>query len=1327
MSKIKGIFEPFSRYVKEQLNARKEIVSNPTITEEETDEGIVVNKGPSQVFGRYSVDGTPLFHAYTTEKSCFIRMMSGVDLKNRQFIDNALLEDYEEKYLLSPENLAKQYILEGGTQYYNSKSTRSGITTGRIEDDDKFGFVYGDRNIRAHVIDGYGVTPMPGITDADIRTKSDNGSLREAKVNFICFNRKQLEILELLYMRPGYPVCLEWGWNPYISNTLEREENSFTIAKEFLDPMDTIKTKDMNVINELIRTHKEESGGNYDGFIGFIKNFEFKAREDGGFDCTIPIIGGAEVEAIDKFLFYLRSIKHTFANKGDEWWLKTKGTIDETYSSGVEPAFDSETGIINLSNTNGCENPKNGVALINTSVSSHMGRNVTFCQYADSSLNYSLVTQFNYETQQYENIFGDLLTAITGSDGQPLSAKKDPTQKRKNLNLANQHYEVAFGDIINLYKNVNKIKDDDDINFETKLIKEGYQSLLGGTILNQTVKYEEVSADTDGDGNEEIIDSGYRKNIYVRWDLVCQMINHLSTHKEIRRDKIRTPIVELTYMGPNQSTFTERKRDKGKETSFKGVKEYINYDPAFIQQSDPDFIDMSNYIGDNAILGNTLGSSVVQDTDQVNQLRNAYTGPNQKYHGVLGQSYDEQVCLLPHMKIFDSLFEVNTTKDKNTEDNNTTEVEVFQGYKGNTSTVERIKHNFGPLHSFDEEINLKKGAYEGLNSKEQRAQIGYIYFNLRFLLNTYEEMRLIKKPDTRDGASVMRVSLNDKFNFYDYIETIWDKVNDATGNYYNFKITTEHERPHVARIVDLRFSKNSDDNIYTFEPQGLKAITRQFYFDTSISNDMASTISIAAQAPNNMQSLASVSFKAFHKNIVSRFANQADLEAQQYSELTNAKNQLVLDMNEYREITKSLSYYLYRLNQGNFTDVPVGEVVSVINHSEAISMAEEAFDLRNSILLRYPLKDENGQPNDGEEGEDGVKRKIAGFWKENGSLQNSAIIPLRFNIQIDGISGMIPLQVFKVDASRLPLAYQRNDIVFIVDSESHKITPGQDWTTEISGKMALLDLGGRVGIQDDIKVPKIKRPNLSYNENADLPKNVKIAIQYLMNQGGFSLDVSLGIVAGLQGESGWRLDPDAINPSSYAYGIAQWLGSRKTNFASWSGGQIQDNLPATDPNYKKITNPGNQLLKQLEFLLLEFTPSSGYTDTISDDYIQNATTAEEALAAIAVYERWSYPTQLFYDIGNGSYKEPHRVMSEEILNKQSPDSSLQQRIGFLDRLRNEMINAQGAEKTEINTLVNTGDGPVYINPSIYEALRDNTNVNQSEIQIFDPTDNFNFD
>ena len=75
-----------------------------------------------------------------------------------------------------------------------------------------------------------------------------------------------------------------------------------------------------------------------------------------------------------------------------------------------------------------------------------------------------------------------------------------------------------------------------------------------------------------------------------------------------------------------------------------------------------------------------------------------------------------------------------------------------------------------------------------------------------------------------------------------------------------------------------------DEDIYTFEPQGLRSITREFYFDSKIDADMASTISIAAQAPNEASSLDQLSFKAFHKNIQSRFADQAFLEEEAENE-----------------------------------------------------------------------------------------------------------------------------------------------------------------------------------------------------------------------------------------------------------------------------------------------------------------------------------------------------------------------------------------------------------------------------------------------------------
>jgi hypothetical protein len=67
MAKVKGIFEPFQPYVREQLKLRKEILANL-----DDKQNIISNL-------RYS-SKPELFHAYATEKQCTIRMMSGVDI-----------------------------------------------------------------------------------------------------------------------------------------------------------------------------------------------------------------------------------------------------------------------------------------------------------------------------------------------------------------------------------------------------------------------------------------------------------------------------------------------------------------------------------------------------------------------------------------------------------------------------------------------------------------------------------------------------------------------------------------------------------------------------------------------------------------------------------------------------------------------------------------------------------------------------------------------------------------------------------------------------------------------------------------------------------------------------------------------------------------------------------------------------------------------------------------------------------------------------------------------------------------------------------------------
>jgi len=214
------------------------------------------------------------FYTNTVHKQCVIRMTSGVDVTSREFLEEG--EDGE------GDKLAKAYILEGGVLDENKKP-RSGFA--------KNNGAYGDKSIRSNAADGFGIVPMPGIIDADIRTKTAYGSLREAKVNFVCHNRRQLEVLELLYMRPGFPILLEWQWSPFINNKGKIDnKGDYGLKDDWFDP-----NKTTNDFNTSIIKNKEESNGNYDGFVGFCKNFEFKSRPDGGYDCTTEIIAAGEV------------------------------------------------------------------------------------------------------------------------------------------------------------------------------------------------------------------------------------------------------------------------------------------------------------------------------------------------------------------------------------------------------------------------------------------------------------------------------------------------------------------------------------------------------------------------------------------------------------------------------------------------------------------------------------------------------------------------------------------------------------------------------------------------------------------------------------------------------------------------------------------------------------------------------------------------------------------------------------------------------------------------------------------------------------------------
>ena len=169
--------------------------------------------------------------------------------------------------------------------------------------------------------------------------------------------------------------------------------------------------------------------------------------------------------------------------------------------------------------------------------------------------------------------------------------------------------------------------------------------------------------------------------------------------------------------------------------------------------------------------------------------------------------------------------------------------------------------------------------------------------------------------------------------------------------------------------------------------------------------------------------------------------------------------------------------------------------------------------------------------------------------------------------------------------------------------------------------------------------------------STSVSNNVVLALDFFISKADYTKEQAAGIVAGLMGESRTNLDPNSVNPTSGAYGVAQWLGIRLVNLKEFA-------------DTKK--KPYSEFNIQLEFIALEMKPGNKYTD-FSSSYIQLAATHEESLAAMTIYERWEYIVQLYYKNDN-SYQKVYDVILSEIKTGTSNDRSLNNRIVYLNTL-----------------------------------------------------------
>lgn len=267
--------EEVNDYIANQFNVRQELYSNTN------------NRSKSQI-------------QILNNQNAWIKMASGVTLETDENKNLSPFAKEKLKNIEVPEGslekykgklLAEKFVLFNGvsslSNNWSGLKNKKGFSTSNFLNSDG-----------SYSKSDFGYVPMPGITGFDIKALN-RGSIKKATIKFKLHSKAQFDIFELLYLRLGYTVLVEFGNNIYAnSNSLTTQKIGQTLIEDkengFFSDKFTQGGSYLEILKSIERL-RETHGGNYGGFLGKITNFEWSIDNLGSYDVTLNLISLGDV------------------------------------------------------------------------------------------------------------------------------------------------------------------------------------------------------------------------------------------------------------------------------------------------------------------------------------------------------------------------------------------------------------------------------------------------------------------------------------------------------------------------------------------------------------------------------------------------------------------------------------------------------------------------------------------------------------------------------------------------------------------------------------------------------------------------------------------------------------------------------------------------------------------------------------------------------------------------------------------------------------------------------------------------------------------------
>ena len=960
---------------------------------------------------------------YINGRAAWVRMTSGVDINNSS-------------------ELARQNVMQGGVldrfgqiNGYDKYDLRQGVGN-NFNTKAYSGTTLGSNNL-------YGLRPMPGITGLDVQSKSAYGSIRTATVTFNCWDIKQLELFELLYMRPGFLSLIEWGWLPYLDNNHGLKNNV-----NFYDIFNSVKPLQTRLAE--VYSNSEAHDGNYEAILGYVKNYEWSLRPDGGYDCRTEIISTGEI---------LESLKVNYSTnfisavnlEGGLLFAKEKNQDGISY---IEPQYG-----------------KNMASLYENNIIAGIAGELIFYAY----------TLVGVDSIKY---FQDEATYIAPPNGRAWVYIDD----KSNVTGNPGHVMDMFFIDINGTAGGDDKKIKDNRLPGIHLDKQVYIDLDSFTkILTKWVMPHERTTDTP------IVSISTKDRTYYKADKTAKAddLLCLSHPLQISVDPTVCLIKNTNFKNINNiknSIFTPAgiiSVLKGEEFITNLAKSTINRyaTSGVFDDADNAKIFFNSYIAsaESKKISKVRYGQILANAFEEYKYKNT---PNEALTGEGSITY--RILTTDKKTLIGAKF-INEGKDLTTEGKDpTTANDLNVYYSSEITTVSR----FSLINTLEE--NLGTSDTEAILGAQYRtyytpaADISSAASNIvktnitNFNLNNAPDLkvenlsfldRLTKDYFTKQtpngifgNIGAIYVNLNNilllsldsgleandvkekrEINLYDFIKKLMNQVQGSIGSLNNFEI---HADPAdgIGRIIDVNYidERNVDtayDNAFTFLSKeatgpgtkfdGLFNNVRSYKITSQIFKEQSSIVAISAQNGGGIFGLDNETLVGFNYGITNRILPDIGPPASSLS-YNDSEDQLKL-VTTLSSALRSLNTFITDLGW-----IPGFEWVS-----------QREFNLDNADKYKNSLRD--------------LIMVYKALTRADASFK--AIIPTIVSLELDGIGGLVIGHMFRLPQELLPAGYKGEEISgakvgrklgYIITKLGHRVS-NSDWVTQIDAQTVILE------------------------------------------------------------------------------------------------------------------------------------------------------------------------------------------------------------------------------------------------------------------------------